>query len=161
VHASHNKSAQPMPGARLCFNRAPLARHGWPHRWATSLVVKTFAMIQLLLLAGCASHPREMTVAPLDAPTSQAKTRTVSFAANAWIRGVTSEDIKYVKSALSQTTRCPIDGPIISLGKGPTAEGEHMIAYTSNYYYEFVRRPGVPWRLLRCEAYAADSTATR
>jgi hypothetical protein len=27
-----NKSAQPMPGARLGFNRHHLARHGWPQR---------------------------------------------------------------------------------------------------------------------------------
>jgi hypothetical protein len=27
-----NKSAQPMPEERLRFNRAPAARHGWPHR---------------------------------------------------------------------------------------------------------------------------------
>jgi hypothetical protein len=30
----HDKSTQPTPGLRLGFNRAPLARHGWPHRWA-------------------------------------------------------------------------------------------------------------------------------
>jgi hypothetical protein len=30
-----NQSAQPMPGERLGSNRAPAARHGWPHRWAS------------------------------------------------------------------------------------------------------------------------------
>jgi len=36
---SPNQSAQPMPGERLRSNREPVARHGWPHRWAGSRTI--------------------------------------------------------------------------------------------------------------------------
>ena len=35
-----NKSSQPMPGGRRGFNRAPVARHGWPQRSLKMIAVR-------------------------------------------------------------------------------------------------------------------------
>jgi hypothetical protein len=63
-----NQSAQPMPGERLRSNRAPVARHGWPHRWAQgsdtpfdNMKACTIHMIMIVvwLTVGCRTMDRE------------------------------------------------------------------------------------------------------
>jgi hypothetical protein len=119
--------------------------------------VKALGIISLLVLAGCSVPHHDVSVMPLEPPASQPKDVIVSFSTNAWVRGVTSDDIQLVKSVLAQPGDCQIDGPIISLGKDSTTTGERMMAYTPLRYYEFTRSSGTKWHLLRCGAYNADS----
>ena len=135
----------PAAIAHLCVKRRPHT-------------VKALLLTSLIILASCAAPHRDVSVTLLPPMSWQPTTNTVSFAPNAWIRDVTPEDILYVKSALAQITgRYEVKNPIISLGKGATPEGEHIIAYTTLYSYEFARPAGGRWCLLRCTEYTADS----
>ena len=101
------------------------------------------------MMSGCAAPDKKIAGTPLDSPVA------VVFAPDAWIRGVTQEDIDYIKSALAQVRGVyQVKHPVISLGKGPVPGGERMIAYTSLYYYDFERPTGGSWALVRCESYA-------
>ena len=108
--------------------------------------IDLFTTILIALLVGCTTTSRQTL-----------SSSTVTFAPNAWIRGVSSEDINYVHRALSMELPCKVDGAIVSLGKGKTPEGEQMIAYTQSKYFEFIRKPGGSWHFTRCGSYAADT----
>jgi len=118
------------------------------------------------MLAGCAAADKKIAVTPLDLPAAVDKKTAVTpvdppaavvFAPDAWIRGVTHEDIDYIKSALAQVRGAyQVKHPIISLGKSSVPGGESMIAYTILYYYDFEQPTGGRWALVRCGSYNAD-----
>ena len=103
------------------------------------------------MLSGCAAPDKKIAGTPLDPPAA------VIFAPDAWIRGVTQEDIDYIKSALAQVRGAyQVKHPVISLGKGSVPGGESMMAYTILNYYDFERPTGGRWALVRCGPYNAD-----
>ena len=64
------------------------------------------------MLAGCAAQDKKLAGTPLDPPAA------VVFAPDAWIRGVTQEDIDYIKSALAQVRCLPGQVPRHFAGEG-------------------------------------------
>ena len=120
-------------------------------RLSSPLSVKRFILVCLLILTGCATPDKKIAVAPLEPSVA------VVFSPDAWIRGVTQEDIDCVKSALSQVRGAyQVKHPVISLGKGSVPGGESMRAYTTLHYYDFERPVSGRWALVRCGSYNAD-----
>lgn len=119
--------------------------------------MRILGTIFLLATVSCSAPHHDASVTHLDLPASQSKLVVVNFSTNAWVRGVSAEDIEFVKSALAQPGDCQIDGQIISLGKDTEPDGESMRAYTHLRYYDFARPSGGQWRLLSCGVYNADS----
>ena len=98
-----------------------------------------FAIVCFVALAGCASPGQIVQLAP-----------------DAQFRGVSAADVSFAQHALATHTKGRVDGAIISIARGPMAEGERMIVYTLLYYYEFEPWHGGLWRFVRCGPYSAD-----